>query len=45
VVADLNSEDSDLLPYLEHVRDPDHGYFSIELPLDDGVELAVRTPR
>jgi predicted O-methyltransferase YrrM len=45
VVADLNSEDSDLLPYLEYVRDPDHGYFSIELPLDDGVELAVRTPR
>jgi predicted O-methyltransferase YrrM len=42
VAADLNVEDPDLLPYLEHVRDPAEGYFSINLPLDAGVELSVR---
>ncbi len=44
VAADLNTEDPDLLPYLEHVRDPDRGYLSIEIPLDEGVELSGRTP-
>jgi predicted O-methyltransferase YrrM len=44
VAADLNAEDPDLLPYLEHVRDPDHGYFSIEIPLDAGVEISARLP-
>jgi hypothetical protein len=43
VAADLNVEDPDLLPYLEHVRDPADGYFSINLPLDAGVELSIRT--
>ncbi len=43
VAADLNVEDPDLLPYLEHVRDPAEGYFSINLPLDAGVELSIRT--
>ncbi|MFI5004228.1 MAG: hypothetical protein ACHQE6_04370 [Solirubrobacterales bacterium] len=42
VAADLSARDPDLLPYLEHVRDPAHGYFSICVPLDDGVELSVR---
>lgn len=42
IVADLSANDPDLLPYLEHVRDPQHRYFSICLPLDDGVELSVR---
>lgn len=42
VVADLSAEDPDLLPYLEHVRDPSHGYFSTTVPLDDGVEVSVR---
>ena len=45
VVADLSAEDPDLLPYLEYVRDPANGYVSVEVPLDDGVELSVRTPR
>jgi predicted O-methyltransferase YrrM len=45
VAADLNVEDPDLLPYLEYVRDPDSGYFSICAPLDDGVELSVRISR
>ncbi len=44
VAADLNSEDPDLLPYLAYVRDPSHGYFSIEIPLDAGVELSARIP-
>ncbi len=42
VAADLNVEDPDLLPYLEHVRDRAQGYFSINLPLDAGVEVSVR---
>ena len=42
VAADLNAEDPDLLPYLEHVRDRAHGYFSVNLPLDAGVEVSVR---
>jgi predicted O-methyltransferase YrrM len=41
VVADLSAEDPDLLSYLEHVRDPSHGYSSICIPLNDGVELSV----
>jgi predicted O-methyltransferase YrrM len=41
VVADLSAEDPDLLPYLEHVRDSDSRYFSICVPLDDGVELST----
>jgi predicted O-methyltransferase YrrM len=45
VAADLNVEDPDLLPYLKHVRDPVNGYFSVEAPFDDGVELSVRTPQ
>ncbi|MCW3018668.1 MAG: O-methyltransferase family 3 [Solirubrobacterales bacterium] len=45
VVADLNVADPDLLPYLTHVRDPTNGYRSVEVPLADGVELSVKTPR
>jgi predicted O-methyltransferase YrrM len=41
VLADLSAEDSDLLPYIDYVRDPLHGYSSISIPLDDGVELSV----
>ena len=44
VIADLGNDDPDLLVYQRHVRDPDHGYFSIELPLDAGIELSIRTP-
>lgn len=43
LAADLNAEDPDLLPYLEYVRDPGNGYISIEVPLDEGVEVSVRT--
>ncbi|HEY5262368.1 MAG TPA: class I SAM-dependent methyltransferase [Solirubrobacteraceae bacterium] len=41
VVADLSADDPDLLPYLEYVREP-AGYFSMTVPLDDGVELSTR---
>jgi len=44
VVAD----DTKLFPerlasYLAHVRAPENGYHSVELPIGDGVELSVRT--
>jgi predicted O-methyltransferase YrrM len=42
VVADLSKDDPNLLGYLDHVRDPAHGYFSTLLALDAGVELSVR---
>jgi len=42
VVADLNTEDPDLTPYLTHVRNPSNGYISVEVPLDAGVELSLR---
>jgi predicted O-methyltransferase YrrM len=43
VAADLSAEDPDLVPYLEHVRDPGNGYTSICAPVDDGLELSTRT--
>jgi predicted O-methyltransferase YrrM len=45
VLADLSADDPDLLPYLDYVRDTDHHYSSICIPLDDGVELSVRLAR
>jgi predicted O-methyltransferase YrrM len=42
VVADLSAADPDLIPYLEHVRARTSGYFSMTVPLDDGVELSMR---
>jgi predicted O-methyltransferase YrrM len=41
IIADLNSGDPDLLPYLEYVRGAESSYQSIEIPLGDGVELSV----
>ena len=32
-----------LKPYLNYVRDPENGYTSSELPIDDGLELSLRT--
>ena len=42
VVADLNTDDPDVLAYQRRIRDPGSGFFSIELPLDAGIELSVR---
>jgi len=44
VLADLGKDDPDLRRYQGHVRDAEHGYFSIELPLDAGLEVSVRIP-
>jgi predicted O-methyltransferase YrrM len=44
VVADLGQDDPDLRRYQTHVRNADHGYYSIELPLDAGVEISARIP-
>ena len=42
VVADLNTDDPDALAYQRRIREPGTGFFSIELPLDAGVDLSVR---
>jgi predicted O-methyltransferase YrrM len=31
-----------LAPYLAYVRDPEHGYVSVEIPIGDHMELSVR---
>jgi predicted O-methyltransferase YrrM len=33
----------DLRPFLAHVRGEGNGYVAIEMPMDDGLELAIRT--
>jgi hypothetical protein len=43
VVADFSKDDSALLPYQEYVRDPRNGYVSVTVPLDDGVEISLRS--
>ena len=43
VLADLGENDPDLLAYQHHVRQPHSGYVSMELRLDAGIELSVRT--
>lgn len=45
IVADLSTEDPDLTGYLEHVRDPQHGWVSVTVPLDAGVEISTHTTR
>lgn len=42
VIADLNQGDPDLLAYQQHVRRSGSGFFSIEVPLDAGIELSAR---
>jgi hypothetical protein len=44
VLADLGKDDPDLRRYQGHVRNAEHGYCSIELPLDAGLEVSVRIP-
>ncbi len=44
IAADLGNDDPDLVRYQVYMRDPAHGYFSIELSPDAGVELSVRLP-
>jgi predicted O-methyltransferase YrrM len=41
VVADDITMPS-MRPYLEHVRDPGHGYLGVEFPVEDGMEISCR---
>ncbi|HTU84889.1 MAG TPA: class I SAM-dependent methyltransferase [Solirubrobacteraceae bacterium] len=43
VVADLSEHDPEQLPYLERVHDPNRGYVTVDVPLDAGVVVSVRT--
>jgi predicted O-methyltransferase YrrM len=42
VADDLKIMPELLQPYVDYVRDPQNGYTSSELPLDDGLELSFR---
>jgi predicted O-methyltransferase YrrM len=44
VADDLVLFPEQLKTYLEYVRDPAHGYTSVEVPIGDHFELSVRTP-
>jgi predicted O-methyltransferase YrrM len=39
---DVNLFPEQLAAYLEYVRDPAHGFVSVMLPMDDGIEYSVR---
>jgi predicted O-methyltransferase YrrM len=42
IADDLNIAAEALESYLQYVRDPLHGYVSVEVPLDDGLEVSLR---
>ena len=42
VADDLNIAREAVGPYLEHVRAPNGGYVSVELPLGDSIEVSIR---
>jgi predicted O-methyltransferase YrrM len=42
VADDLKVMPEKLAAYLDYVRDAANGYVSVELPIDDGVELSIR---
>ena len=44
VVADLSSDDPDQFTYVERMHAPDSGYLTVDVPLDAGVVVSVRTP-
>jgi predicted O-methyltransferase YrrM len=39
---DVNLFPDELAAYLDYVRDPAHGFVSVMLPMDDGIEYSVR---
>jgi predicted O-methyltransferase YrrM len=43
VADDLNLFPTALQPYLAYVRDPAHGYVSVEVPIGDSMEMSIRT--
>lgn len=44
VADDVNLFPEQTKAYLDYVREPKNGYTSVELPIEDGLELSVRTP-
>ncbi|MDF5721430.1 MAG: class I SAM-dependent methyltransferase [Rhizonema sp. PD37] len=42
IADDLNIALEELTPYLEYVRNPDNGFVSVELAIDDGIEYSVK---
>ncbi len=40
----MSSGDPHHVLYRDFVRDPGHGYVTVEVPLDDGVVLSVAVP-
>ncbi len=42
VADDLKIMPEMLEPYVTYVRNPENGYTSNELPIDDGLELSMR---
>jgi hypothetical protein len=42
IADDLNLFPEKLASYVAFVRDPANGYVSVEVPLDDGLELSLR---
>lgn len=43
VIADQSAGDPYWAEYRDYVRDPRHGYVSVNVPLDAGVEVSIRT--
>ena len=42
IANDLKVLPEQLANYRTHVRDPANGWLSVELPIDDGLELSIR---
>jgi predicted O-methyltransferase YrrM len=43
VIADLSADDPDQVSYVERMHAPDSGYVTVDIPLDAGVVVSVRT--
>jgi predicted O-methyltransferase YrrM len=43
VIADLSADDPDQASYVERMHAPGNGYVTVEVPLDAGVVVSVRT--
>ena len=43
VIADLSADDPDQVSYVERMHAPETGYITVDVPLDAGVVVSVRT--
>ncbi|HUA44631.1 MAG TPA: class I SAM-dependent methyltransferase [Solirubrobacteraceae bacterium] len=43
VIADLSADDPDQISYVERMHAPESGYITVDVPLDAGVVVSVRT--